>query len=151
MPYLLSDWRDRIQDAVWEYRVAREGLDRLKSRGLGGANPIPSAISERLPETELNLEGTYVIRAFAVFDAALRSYDRYHFKDPARQTRVAVMIDQLGSLTGVPEQVRAGVHRARLVRHYWAHELEDDPGKMPIERVRGFLHAYLNWFPDNWT
>jgi hypothetical protein len=60
------------------------------------------------------------------------------------------MIDQLGALLHVRQDIRDEVHRARRVRNFWAHELEEDPGPMPIERVRGLLHAYLDRLPKTW-
>ncbi len=150
MPYLLSEWRGRIQHAVGEHRVARVALLRLKAQAAADASQVHSSVSEYLREADLHLEGTYIIRVFAVFDAALRSYDRHHFKDPERDTKVSVMIDQLGSSRDVPPPIRAGVHRARRVRHFWAHELEEDPGPMPIDQVRGYLQAFMNKFPKTW-
>jgi hypothetical protein len=150
MPYLLSEWRGRIQNAVGEYRLTREALNRLKSQVAANANSLHSSLSEHFQHADLNLEGTYIVRVFAVFDAALRSYDRHHFNDPERETKVATMIDQLGSLRKVPEAIRNGVHRARRVRHYWAHELEEYPGPMSLARVRGYLHNYLEHFPKTW-
>ena len=150
MPYLLSDWRGRIQVAVGEYRAAREALNRLKTQVAADAIVVRGSIAKDLPATDLNLEGTYIIRAFAVFDAALRSYDRFHFGDPERKTDVSRMINQLGALKKVRPPIREAVHRARKVRHYWAHELDEDPGSMSIDRVRGALQAFLNYFPKRW-
>ena len=76
--------------------------DRLKTQVAADANTVHSSLSEHLRQADLNLEGTYIIRVFAVFDATLRSYDRYHFNDPDRETKVATMIDQLGALLHVP-------------------------------------------------
>ena len=150
MPFLLSEWRGRIQKAAGEYRVAREALDRLNAQMAADANSVHPSLSEHLRQADLNLEGTYIIRVFAVFDAALRSYDRSYFDDQDRETKVAVMIDQLGALLHVPEPFREGVHRARRARHFWAHELEGDPGPMTLDRVRGYLQTYLNKFPKSW-
>jgi hypothetical protein len=151
MPYLLSEWRDQIQQTLGEYLVAREALDRLKAQVAADASSAHSSITNHLPRADLNLEGTYIVRVFAVFDAALRSYDRHHFQDPERDTKVAVMIDQLGSLLKIPLPIRNGVHRARRVRHFWAHELEENPGPMSLERIKGYLHTYLDRFPKVWS
>lgn len=150
MPFLLSECRGRIQRAAGEYRVAREALDRLTSQAAADASTVHSPINEHLLQADLNLEGTYIIRVFAVFDAILRSYDRYRFKDPERETKAAIMIDQLGKLLGVAEPIRMGVHRARRIRNYWAHELDENPGPMPLDRVRGYLQASLDRFPKTW-
>jgi hypothetical protein len=150
MPYLLSEWRGRIQRAAGEYRVAREALDRLKAQMAADASAVHSSLSEYLRQADLNLEGTFIIHVFAVFDAALRSYDRHHFNDQDRDTKVAIMIDQLGALRHVPLPIRKRVNRARQVRHFWARELEEDPGPMALDRVRGCLQTYLDRFPKSW-
>lgn len=118
MPYHLFDWRDRIQSAAGEYWTAREAFNRLNAQVTANKNTVHHAIAEHLPQADRNLEGTYIIRIFAVFDAAFRSYDRYYFADPDRQTRVAQMIDQLGRLLHVSEQIINGVHGARGVRNF---------------------------------
>ena len=71
MPYRLSEWRDRIQKAKGEYWAAREACDRLKAQVTADANTVHRSLSEHLRQADLNLEGTYIIRVFAVFDAAL--------------------------------------------------------------------------------
>ena len=150
MPYHLSEWRDGIQKALGEYRVAREALDRLETQVAADASRLHSSLSKHLPPAKRNLEGTYFIRVFAVFDAALRSYDRYHFNDQERETNASTMIDQLGALLHVRQDIRDGVHHARRVRNFRAHDLEEDPGPMSLERLRGLLHAYLDRFPKTW-
>ena len=107
---------------------------------------------EYLSSADTNLEGTYTIRIFAAFEAALRSYDRYHFNDPERETRAATMIDQLGALKhiSVRNQIRDEVHRVRRIRNYWAHDSDEKPDQIPIDRVRGLLQAYLDRFPKSW-
>jgi len=62
------------------------------------------------------------------------------------------MIYQLGALNRirVRNDIREGVHRVRRIRNFWAHDIDDDPNPMPIDRVRGLLQAYLDRFPKGW-
>ncbi|MGA7502179.1 MAG: hypothetical protein WBX00_36260 [Isosphaeraceae bacterium] len=55
---------------------------------------------EYLSQADKNLEGTYIVRLFAAFEAALRSFDRAKHNDPARETEAAIMIDQIGGKRG---------------------------------------------------
>ena len=98
------------------------------------------------------LSGEPTFRIFAAFEAALRSSDRDHFNDPERETRAATMIDQLGALKhiSVRNQIRDEVHRVRRIRNYWAHDSDEKPDQIPIDRVRGLLQAYLDRFPKSW-
>jgi hypothetical protein len=154
MPYLLSEWRAHIQEVWGEYQAARFAVLRLHEQVNADANIVAGehGVREYLSSADTNLEGTYTIRIFAAFEAALRSYDRYHFNDPERETRAATMIDQLGSLKHirVRTQIREGVHCVRKIRNFWAHDSDDEPNPIPINRVRGLLQAYLDRFPKSW-
>ena len=154
MPYLLSEWRAHIQEVWGEYQAAKFAVLSLHEQVKADANIVAGehGVREYLSSADTNLEGTYIVRIFAAFEAALRSYDRHHFNDPERETRVATMIDQLGALNHVRVRIpiRDGVHRVRRSRNFWAHDSDDDPNPMPIDRVRGLLQAYLDRFPKNW-
>ena len=154
MPYLLSEWRAHIQEVLGEYKAASYAVSRLIRQVATDAGTIADEawVREHLARAHANLEGTYIVRMFAAFEATLRSYDRHVFNDPDRETASSVMIDQLGSKSRlrVRSQIREGVHRVRRIRNYWAHDTDDDPTPMPIDRVRGLLQSYLDRFPRNW-
>ncbi len=155
MPYLLFEWRAHIQEVLGKFKAASVSVARLRNQVAADASTIADEpwVREHLGRTYENLEGTYIVRMFAAFEAALRSYDRYLFNDPQRETPASVMIDQLGSKRhlSVRAQIRDGVHRARRIRNYWAHDLDAALDPMPIDRVRGFLQSYLDRFPKNWN
>ena len=68
-------------------------------------------VRENLARAHANMEGTYIVRMFAAFEATLRSYDRHIFNDPKRETASSVMIDQLGSKSRL--RVRSANSRRR--------------------------------------
>lgn len=154
MPYLLSEWRAHIQEVWGEYKAANFAVLRLHEQVKADASIVAGehGVREYLSSAGTNLEGTYIVRIFAAFEAALRSYDRYHFNDPERETRAATMIDQLGALNHVRVRIpiRDGVHHVRRIRNFWAHDSDDDPNPVPIDRVRGLLQVYLDRFPKSW-
>jgi hypothetical protein len=154
MPYLLSEWRAYIQNVWGEFKAARLAVSRLTEQVNADANIVvgQTAVREHLSSAHANLEGTYIVRIFAAFEAALRSYDRSRFHDPDRETKAATMIDQLGALDHirVRNDIREGVHRVRRIRNFWAHDIDGNPEPMTIDRVRGLLQAYLDRFPKAW-
>ncbi|HEV3166770.1 MAG TPA: hypothetical protein VGZ22_22275 [Isosphaeraceae bacterium] len=99
-----------------------------------------------------NLEGTYIVRLFAAFEAALRSYDRAKHNDPGRETKAAVMIDEIGGKRGrgIQPGIRERAHEVRRVRNYWAHESDQDAEPMTVDEARARLQAYLHELPDEW-
>ena len=154
MPYLLSEWRAHIQEVWGEYQAAKFAVLRLHEQVNADANIVAGehGAREYLSSADTNLEGTYTIRIFAAFEAALRSYDRYHFDDPERETKAATMINQLGALNHIRVRIpiRDGVHCVRRIRNFWAHDSDDEPNPIPINGVPGLLQAYLDRFPKSW-
>ena len=105
-----------------------------------------------LRDARENLAGTYIVRLFAAFEAALRSYDRARHNNLDRRTEASVMIDEIGGKRGrgIQMGIRQRAHEVRLVRNYWAHESDDDPGAMTVDEARARLQAYLHELPDEW-
>ena len=154
MPHRRFDWHEHIKDVEGEYRAARFAVDRLLVQAV--VNPDIFAADEGtrayLREAERNLEGTYLVRLFAAFEAALRSYDRARHHDPTREEVAAILIDSIGGRRGqgISAAVRAVAHEVRLVRNYWAHETEETPSPMTISQARARLQTYLAWLPNEW-
>ena len=98
MPYRRYDWHEHVVDVWGEYRSVRAAVDRLNVALRGAPDLLKSDREARtyLAQADRNLEGTYVVRLFAAFEAALRSYDRAQHNDPLRKTDAAVLIDQIG-------------------------------------------------------
>jgi hypothetical protein len=154
MPNRRFDWHEHIKDVAREYQAARLAVDRLKAQVEATPDLLKKDDPTRgyLRDAHRNLEGTYLVRLFAAFEAALRSYDRARQNDPMLDRVAAVLIDTIGGRLGqeTSTAVRNGAHRVRLVRNYWAHESDINPGPMTIEEAGGRLQLYLSWLPENW-
>ena len=136
-----------------EYKSVRIAVDRLKSAvardpTVLGADPKPA----NLGAADRNLEGTYLVRLFAEFESALRSYDRARHGDPTRKTEASILIDTIGGRRGqgISANVREGAHAVRRVRNHRAHERDATPDPMSIAEARARLQAFLSWPPDEW-
>ncbi|MGD0896452.1 MAG: hypothetical protein ABR915_01370 [Thermoguttaceae bacterium] len=156
MPNLRFDWHEHIKNVEGEYKAARLAVDRLKG-SLGTAAPdllqrMGDEERARLREADRNLEGTYLVRLFAAFEAALRSYDRARHNDPTREEAASVLIDSIGGRHGrrISAADRAGAHAVRRVRNYWAHESDAAPEPMTITNARARLQKYLSRLPEGW-
>jgi hypothetical protein len=148
------DWHEHIREVWGEYWSAREAVDRLKAAVAATPDLLDrdSTARRHLVAAHRNLEGTYIVRLFAAFEAALRSYDRAVHNAPHRQTEAAVMIDQIGGRRGrgIRTSLRRDAHAVREVRNYWAHESDSDPGYMSMDDARGRLQRYLSELPEEW-
>src|SRR5437868_3819800 len=114
MPNRRFDWHEHIKDVEGEYQAARIAVDRLKA----GLVATPDLLKRNdvarayLRDADRNLEGTYLVRLFAAFEAALRSYDRARHNDATRNEDASVLIDTIGGRRGqgISVAVRAGAH-----------------------------------------
>ena len=86
MPNRRFDWHEHIKEVEGEYRTARVAVDRLMAQVVATPDLLEDDERTRayLRDTDRNLEGTYLVRLFAAFEAALRSYDRARHNDPRR-------------------------------------------------------------------
>ena len=116
MSYRRFDWHQHITEVWGEYRSARVAVDRLKDAvattpDLLRKDPVAR---EYLHDAHRNLAGTYIVRLFAAFEAALRSYDRARHNDPDRNEVASVLIDTIGGRRGqgISAAVRTGAHTA---------------------------------------
>jgi hypothetical protein len=154
MPHRRFDWHEHIKDVENEYRAARIAVNQLnaalaRQSGLLKKHGVARA---HLQTADAILEGTYLDRLFASFEAALRSYDRARHNDPERKEDVSVLIDMIGGRRGqgISDADRKGAHAVRRVRNHWAHENDASPEPMTITEARGRLQKYLSWLPEQW-
>ncbi|MCY2929996.1 MAG: hypothetical protein NTV86_10975, partial [Planctomycetota bacterium] len=93
-----------------------------------------------------HLEGTYVLRVFAEFEAALRTiYQRIRKRAAMPRVKVSLLIDWL-SRNSMPDNVRKDAHRVREYRNSLAHE---GGSEVPISmsQCRSILCTYLSFVP----
>ncbi len=154
MPHRRFDWHEHIKDVEGEYRAARFAVDRLKAAVVAAPDTLKAdgKAQAYLRKTDSNLAGTYLVRIFAAFGAALRSYDRARHHDPTRNENASVLIDTTAGRRGqgISNAVRAGARAVRRVRNYWAHETDAAPEPMTSAEARARLQRYPSWLPEEW-
>jgi hypothetical protein len=153
MPSLRFDWHERVRAVENEYKSVRIAVDRLNAAVAHDPtvlqnDPTPA----NLIVAGRNLEGTYLVRLFAEFESALRSYDRARHNDPTLKTDASILIDMIGGRRGqgISANVRQGAHAVRRVRNHWAHERDATPEPMSIAEARARLQKFLSWLPEEW-
>lgn len=154
MRFRRFEWHSHINEVSGEYAAARLALNRLRADVVRAPDLL---INDRVARDHLrlaheNLEGTYIVRLFAAFEAALRSFDRSRHADPGRLTDSSVMIDAIGGRRGrgIRAELREGAHKVRKARNFWAHESDEDHGKLSLDEARARLQAFLSELPDGW-
>ncbi len=148
------DWHEHVKDVEGEYRAARVALDLLASQDatVPHITRLDKKTRRYLRSANENLEGTYLVRLFAAFEAALRSFDRAGHNNPSRDESASILIDTIGGRRGqgISKTVRDGAHAVRKVRNYWAHETDELPEEMTLAQARAALERFLSWLPEEW-
>jgi hypothetical protein len=154
MPNSRSDWHERVKAVEGEYKAVRFAVDRLRHLPIGHIEnrEMADELRKVLRNADRHLEGTYVVRLFAAFEAALRSYDRARHNDPTRNVAAAALIDSTGGRRGqgISAIVRQQAHSVRNLRNYWAHDTDRVSEQMTISEARHRLQMFLRWLPEQW-
>jgi len=154
MPNRRFDWHEHIKDIEGEYGAMQFAAARLEAQVIATPDILATGDARRgyIREAMRNLEGTYLVRLFAAFEAALRSFDRARHNDPSRDLSASLLIDTIGGRRGqgISSAVRGGAHAVRSVRNYWAHESDSIPEPMTMAEARARLQRFLSWLPEEW-
>ena len=154
MPTLRSDWHRRLNDVLLDFRFADEAVRRLadRVRRRPDEHPEYSADRKRFAAAADALEATFVVRLFAVFEAALRSYDRARAGDPERTRPAAVLIGSTGGRRGlaVPPQIRQRAHEVRRTRNAFAHESDEATESIGLADAKRRCAQFLARLPERW-
>jgi hypothetical protein len=148
MPYHRFDWHEHIREVWGEYWSAQEAVRRLKTEFERTPDLLEKKFASGQTPSRCAQESgrAYIVRLFAAFEAALRSFDQAHYNDPNRATDAATMIDQIGGqrVRRIQTSVRDDAHAVRKVRNFWAHESDVNPGPMTIDEAKSRLHRALD-------
>ncbi len=95
-----------------------------------------------------NLEATYIIRMFAEFESAIRSF--WKTIRPKTRTQTESLLDRVGDRCGVPIEVARNVQVVRLYRNKLVHERDQECETVTIKDTRSRLATYLAFLPREW-
>ncbi|MBX9625956.1 MAG: hypothetical protein K2X82_19310 [Gemmataceae bacterium] len=148
MPTNRRDWHARIGGVVAEFAAARAAADAL-IRGLerGDIRRPRDRAAWDVAGMSANLEGTYLIRLFAAFEAGLRSFWATA-RDTDPQTRD--LIDAVASRVRVPDRLRRDVHEVREYRNGLIHERADPTESVALGDARSRPQQYFARLPEDW-
>jgi hypothetical protein len=142
---------DRIKGAEREYYAAAHAIVHHRS-----AVVLPPATSPRdLDAAADQLEPTYLVRVWAEFETALRSYRRHIAGDTDDRIGTESLINWTAGVRqgrAISEDVRDDVHEVREYRNFLVHERDDrePPAAIAIDMARRRLNIYLQKLPERW-
>jgi len=147
---------DRVKGTNRESYVVTAAVAHYAPVVLAGHAHLPPETSPRdLVAAVDQVESTYLIRMWAEFETALRSYRRRVTGDPDDQIRTKNLIDWTAGVKqgrSISEDVRDDVHKVREYRNFLVHQRDDQepPAAVTIEEARKHLNTLLHCLPIQW-
>lgn len=149
MPPNKDEWMRRVKSVEREHTAVRYAADYL----LNFARHDPSDLSGELRIRDIGesidrLEGTYIVRLFAEFEACLRRY-----WNASRNTKVPLrtrdLINSVAARRRIPNDQITHAHEVRAYRNALIHEGSEVVSQVPISSARAHLCRFLSFLPWN--
>jgi hypothetical protein len=153
MPHNVYDWHDRIKAVEREYQAVRSSVGQMRRAIADGAKDLTGATVGDLLTANENLEGTYLIRLWAEFETAIRSYYGWLVHDPDSRIGTQDLINTVAGVRrgrAIAEDVRRAVHAVRDYRNTLVHARDDPTQPVAITDARHNLNTFLCKLPETW-
>jgi hypothetical protein len=157
MPHRLFDWRVRVRAALREYQAVRIGLDRLgeatpeEIHELTEARGWDELAASEIYAAENNLDATYIIRMYSVFERAVGSFWREIPGNEDRTVDGDELLEEVGSAQLIDEDVIQFAQEVRIHRNNLVHRrIDEHAGGMALENASRDLLTYLDRLPATW-
>jgi hypothetical protein len=144
----LFAWHERIRAVEREFLAASLAGARLRDEVRTDPSILPEEVKVRdVRVMTEHLEGTYLVRLFAAFEAGLRTYwETVRTTIPPSRD----LIDGIAAMRRVPDPDRDEVHAVREYRNGLVH-LADEPAEpIPLATARKALQTFFSRLPPEW-
>jgi hypothetical protein len=158
MPHRLYDWRTRVRAALREYHAVRIGVDLLGEASVDDIHALTEArgwddlAAAEIYTADNNLEATYIIRIYSVFERAVNSFWNVI---PGNEDRAPIdgdeLLDEVGLAQLIDEEVIQAAQQVRIHRNNLVHgRIEVHAAAMAMEHANRDPLTYLDRLPGNW-
>ena len=158
MPHDRSRWRDKIRSVGLEFSAIRVSLDWLLTASVEDIHDVAEAGGNDDPHRGAagtayeNLEATYFLRMFSMFEMAIKSYWRSLPGNATGEPDFKDVIDDVGYQLTISFDIIYDVQRIRRLRNDLVHEwnrAQVVTVDLPDEMNR--LIRYFDSLPRTWA
>ncbi|ODU02508.1 MAG: hypothetical protein ABS79_00305 [Planctomycetes bacterium SCN 63-9] len=147
MPRRRDDWLTRIKTVELEYAIAQSAMSRLKEAAERDPTIVPRNWMREIPGVAERLEGTYLIRLFAEFEAGLRQFWR---TEKTTNPPMESLINGIRRMGRIPAKLTDRVHEVRAFRNALVHDREGESPRISLKEARAHLCKFFSWLPPEW-
>ena len=144
-------WIRRVKAVEAEYGAARIAADRLVAALAVDADHLSQQVKlKSATEMQERVEWTYLIRAYATFENALRAAWRDVYGKARKNTKAMHLVNTIASKARIDGDVVTKVH---AVRDYRNDRIHDDATAVPavsLADARSCMCTFLSRLPPDW-
>jgi hypothetical protein len=146
---------DRLKAIEREFFVVQHAIGRLQVSVADGRADLPGDTSVRdLKAAHRELEATFLIRLWAEFETAVRSYYGWLTNNPDSRIRAIDLINAVNASRrgrGAVDTVRLAVQEVREYRNSLVHDRDEPVPIVTLSEARRRLNTYLGAkLPEQW-
>ena len=156
MPHDLYELRERlgrVKAVELEFYAVRSSVEQMRVLITRGDAVLTDAGVRDLDSAAENLESTYMIRLWAEFETAIRSYYGWRRNEPVSRIKTRDLIDAVAGVRlgrAISNDVREKVHVVREYRNSLIHARDDSSLAVALSDARRVLNLYLCRLPETW-
>lgn len=144
MPFDHLEWPRRLKEVEREHTAARIAMDRFTDQAAKDPMLLRGVGFPDIGRASEELEGTYIIRLFAEFETALRTFwTTYRPKEPP--SRALDLMNGVASTARIDPIRLDDAHTVRRFRNVLAHNRDEPAEPISIAIVRRRLNKYLGF------
>lgn len=147
-----DDAYDRLRGIQDELDSARFSVGYVSAEIRRGGDPLSRELltPSQLKICARNLEFTYTLRLFAVYEGVLRGYWSIVRPSPRpRRTNISILMDRLAAHCTIPYDLLKNAHDVRGYRNRIAHPtIADDP--LTFGDCKQRLAQFIKYLPRSW-
>lgn len=146
-----DQWIERVKAVELEYRAAVFATGVLRDRLRAEPHALPPGLGHAdVNQMAGNLEATYLVRLFAVFESGLREAWRVALRKRT-VPQMEPLLNGFASARGVPDAVLQAAHQVREYRNVLVHEGTGLSTPMiPLAEGRRRLTRFFSFLPPDW-
>ena len=145
-----QEWLERIKRVELEYLAVSEGLALLTEAVRSGGRPPADRLNpSHLQTARENLEATYLIRLYAVFEAGLRESWKDCFGRHSRP-KAEDLLNAVAALRVIGQEDRDNAHAVRRYRNGVVHEGGEGAEAVSLRQAKSYLCLFFSRLPLTW-
>jgi hypothetical protein len=145
------EWPEKIKSVEREHSAMRIAADSLIASVSRNPGQLEAHIRIRdVQRAADRLDGTYIIRLFAEFEAGLREFRKASKPQAASAIRARDLLDSIAANQRIPHDQHGEAHKIREFRNAFLHDHLQPAATIAVRDARASLCKSFSFLPPSW-